>query len=292
MIGIAQEPPSAPMLVSGNVHPRRSSSVAFFFFQAEAGIRGFHVTGVQTCALPISMTARVSPPRCSTSCSSRASPAKPAAGGSASRWHAGSWSSSMTAGWRSGRATTVRGRCLCWNFRWRNDFAATSPESRPAGGSRASRWSAARPRGGGVGEDPRPDGTYRAPDYDAPCSAAADLRRDVHEQGGGGNANAHRPVARGRSARALDRHVPLAVGPVAPPRSAVARFRTELHDLRLGRLRGAGEAPPRGPAALHQGVLTPVGARRDLERQEPHADARGARGGGQNGYPPDQGRGR
>src|SRR5690606_40173055 len=26
----------------------------FFFFQAEDGIRDFHVTGVQTCALPIS----------------------------------------------------------------------------------------------------------------------------------------------------------------------------------------------------------------------------------------------
>src|SRR6266511_5951710 len=28
----------------------------FFFFQAEDGIRDFHVTGVQTCALPISPT--------------------------------------------------------------------------------------------------------------------------------------------------------------------------------------------------------------------------------------------
>src|SRR5690606_40658573 len=27
--------------------------VFFFFFQAEDGIRDFHVTGVQTCALPI-----------------------------------------------------------------------------------------------------------------------------------------------------------------------------------------------------------------------------------------------
>src|SRR5690606_40717191 len=27
---------------------------SFFFFQAEDGIRAFHVTGVQTCALPIS----------------------------------------------------------------------------------------------------------------------------------------------------------------------------------------------------------------------------------------------
>src|SRR5690606_39989160 len=28
----------------------------FFFFQAEDGIRDFHVTGVQTCALPICST--------------------------------------------------------------------------------------------------------------------------------------------------------------------------------------------------------------------------------------------
>src|SRR6266700_6963237 len=30
-----------------------SSLIFFFFFQAEDGIRDFHVTGVQTCALPI-----------------------------------------------------------------------------------------------------------------------------------------------------------------------------------------------------------------------------------------------
>src|SRR5690606_41116063 len=30
-------------------------SVNFFFFQAEDGIRDFHVTGVLTCALPISL---------------------------------------------------------------------------------------------------------------------------------------------------------------------------------------------------------------------------------------------
>src|SRR5690606_39384614 len=29
-------------------------SIVFFFVQAEDGIRDFHVTGVQTCALPIS----------------------------------------------------------------------------------------------------------------------------------------------------------------------------------------------------------------------------------------------
>src|SRR5690606_40575162 len=30
----------------------------FFFFQAEDGIRDFHVTGVQTCALPICVSAQ------------------------------------------------------------------------------------------------------------------------------------------------------------------------------------------------------------------------------------------
>src|SRR5215475_15522916 len=33
----------------------------FFFFQAEDGIRDFHVTGVQTCALPISVHATSAP---------------------------------------------------------------------------------------------------------------------------------------------------------------------------------------------------------------------------------------
>src|SRR5690606_40294206 len=32
---------------------RRCCLLPFFFFQAEDGIRDFHVTGVQTCALPI-----------------------------------------------------------------------------------------------------------------------------------------------------------------------------------------------------------------------------------------------
>src|SRR5690606_40708648 len=33
--------------------PMSLRSFFFFFFQAEDGIRDFHVTGVQTCALPI-----------------------------------------------------------------------------------------------------------------------------------------------------------------------------------------------------------------------------------------------
>src|SRR6266511_1298753 len=37
-----------------------ASSLDLFAFQAEDGIRVFHVTGVQTCALPISTAARAS----------------------------------------------------------------------------------------------------------------------------------------------------------------------------------------------------------------------------------------
>src|SRR5690606_39942609 len=35
------------------IGPLRIVFESFFFFQAEDGIRDFHVTGVQTCALPI-----------------------------------------------------------------------------------------------------------------------------------------------------------------------------------------------------------------------------------------------
>src|SRR5256885_13180724 len=36
-----------------------STTVVFFFFQAEDGIRDYKVTGVQTCALPICAVGRV-----------------------------------------------------------------------------------------------------------------------------------------------------------------------------------------------------------------------------------------
>src|SRR5207249_8175457 len=43
--------------------PIPSKIVLFFFFQAEDGIRDRNVTGVQTCALPISSTPGGKPPR-------------------------------------------------------------------------------------------------------------------------------------------------------------------------------------------------------------------------------------
>src|SRR5690606_40126675 len=47
--------PVIPRTARGGVTPDgfAHAVVVFFFFQAEDGIRDFHVTGVQTCALPI-----------------------------------------------------------------------------------------------------------------------------------------------------------------------------------------------------------------------------------------------
>src|SRR5439155_4269068 len=45
-----------------------STAKVFFFFQAEDGIRDGHVTGVQTCALPISDSRRHGSSRRATAC--------------------------------------------------------------------------------------------------------------------------------------------------------------------------------------------------------------------------------
>ena len=50
--------------------------VFFFFFHAEAGIRGYDVTGVQTCALPISASVSITVSEW-TSCFSAATPCQP-----------------------------------------------------------------------------------------------------------------------------------------------------------------------------------------------------------------------
>src|SRR3989440_1386496 len=44
-----------------SVHRARRSVLFFFFFQAEDGIRDLIVTGVQTCALPISCSTTTRP---------------------------------------------------------------------------------------------------------------------------------------------------------------------------------------------------------------------------------------
>src|SRR5690348_15124964 len=60
----------------GFAHPEQApfTIFGFFFFQAEDGIRDGRVTGVQTCALPISRIESSSPTRCRGTPSSRVCP--------------------------------------------------------------------------------------------------------------------------------------------------------------------------------------------------------------------------
>src|SRR2546430_7870720 len=58
MIAAARSKPMPVMTCRCGSGVNELSGLAFFFFQAEDGIRDLTVTGVQTCALPISALAR------------------------------------------------------------------------------------------------------------------------------------------------------------------------------------------------------------------------------------------
>src|SRR5439155_6495673 len=61
--GAGRNSASSMSPTSGSFVVNRILRPCFFFFQAEDGIRDGHVTGVQTCALPISAAARPNPGR-------------------------------------------------------------------------------------------------------------------------------------------------------------------------------------------------------------------------------------
>src|SRR5256885_5784867 len=50
--------PSRTYSLSDEIRICNYNRICFFFFQAEDGIRDYKVTGVQTCALPISFSSR------------------------------------------------------------------------------------------------------------------------------------------------------------------------------------------------------------------------------------------
>src|SRR2546430_5874729 len=112
-----------------------STSCFFFFFQAEDGIRDLTVTGVQTCALPISATARqVAAKACH--CPSR--PTRLA-------WNEGTVSSSAGGVRRSARAsdsircassTTAVAGCAPISCASRARYVANRPSAAPQSPSR------------------------------------------------------------------------------------------------------------------------------------------------------------
>src|SRR2546422_5581702 len=93
---------------------RRVKSVFFFFFQAEDGIRDVAVTGVQTCALPIS-------------------------------WFESAWSGLATAGQlsqASPRPSASRSPCEGLEFSGQlSQLSPTRSEERRVGKECRSRWS-------------------------------------------------------------------------------------------------------------------------------------------------------
>src|SRR5690606_40241303 len=111
-------------------------SYAFFFFRAEDGIRAFHVTGVQTCALPISA-------------GSAAPPGSAAGGGGAAEPAGRAWTFQRVSvpvgrgadgGLRPDRSEERRVGTECrvrWR-RWPSKNAATSKRERPERTRRSS----------------------------------------------------------------------------------------------------------------------------------------------------------
>jgi len=139
-----------------------------------------------------------------------------------------------------------------------------------------SRRPAPRARRRGVGQDARPHGPDRASHPRARRRAVADLRRHVHEQGGGGDARACGRAARRRPARPVDRDLPLAVRAPAAARGRPAGLRAELHDLRSGRLGALHQAPTGAAWALPQGESPARDPRHHFGREEPHGAPGGA----------------
>src|SRR5690606_40789106 len=99
----------------------------FFFFQAEDGIRDFHVTGVQTCALPIF---RVSPGRIRPVSGARVDTALRQVRIAVARAGGSSRGQGVGKGGGSGASTFGRGRA-----------AVVRSEERRVGKECRSRWS-------------------------------------------------------------------------------------------------------------------------------------------------------
>src|SRR5690606_39714256 len=106
-----------------------------FFFQAEDGIRDFHVTGVQTCALPIY--------RC------RTLSLRVHAGGSGRYYFISGKRASL---FTSVRATASAGTTTCC-WRSRSPMAATRSEERRVGKECSSRGSGDREKNKEESED-------------------------------------------------------------------------------------------------------------------------------------------
>src|SRR5881392_554145 len=180
------------------------------------------------------MTAPACRPRSAPGCSSRGCPPRPAAGGSASHSPGGSWSSNMAGACPTSPGPMGPAACSCWSFPSPRPSRGPGPGTRnphepgaqsgAAGRRPTPRRSAARARRCGLRQDPCPHRPDRLPDPGAGRRAPANLRRHVHEQSRRRDARPRGRVARRRSEGAVDRHLPLALGPAAAARGGAPRI--------------------------------------------------------------------
>ena len=104
------------------------------------------------------------------------------------------------------------------------DRAARRPQSRAARRRHAAGRARADPRRRRLGQDPRADDPHRLADPDRPGLARRRAGRDLHQQGGQGDADAARRDAADPRARHVGRHLPRPVQPL-PARALEARRR-------------------------------------------------------------------
>src|SRR2546430_1993049 len=224
--------------------------LSFFFFQAEDGIRDLTVTGVQTCALPISTCCAASTGRVSTSGSAtrlRAPTPRPTRGSSCSIC-----GSSCAAPWRARTSSSPRSSATASGCS--NDRSVASPRRRDRLAPRF--W----PEGEHRAVDPHPLGRKpgRPRVWATGRRRRSSRRAHARERGGGGE----RPVGRSGDVPAR---------PARASRAAVAARAAPGQQ-------GAGGAGPRVAAAARCGPVAAGGGGGHGQRGGPPAIARNALG--------------
>ena len=157
---------------------------------------------------------------------------------------------------------------------------AAGPEPRAACGSDAAAAAGADPRRRGLGQDTRADDAHRLAAADRTHEPGAGARRDLHQQGGQGNAGAARGDVAGERARHVDRHLPRPVQPLPARALEAGRPAARFSDSRqrrfaLGRqTRHQGHEAGRRTLRAEESKLVHLGFQGRRAAPERHRSAR------------------
>ena len=124
----------------------------------------------------------------------------------------------------SGHRASSNGKMRCYLEIRRMSPLLAEPQPRATRRRHAAGRAGADPGRRRLGQDPRADHAHRLADPDRPGVARRRAGRDLHQQGGEGDADAPRRDAADQRARHVDRHLPRPVQPL-PARALEARRR-------------------------------------------------------------------